>query len=125
MTEHRLHFWRMGLDFATISAKIDYFYDSSLCLNFPRITNICSNLCKLFYQKFVFKTMFLGKKTHSRLRPEQKPTVPMQDILRKYSKSGALVFSLCLVPPKRTFVSPRTNTANLLIALKAAAAFEK
>lgn len=96
MTEQVLHLKRMGLDSASIFSHINYFYDSSLSSQIPANINITSNIPKVFFQEFDFKTVASTKGKQLMLRPGQKLIVPLQDTLRKYCKPAALIFNSCL-----------------------------
>lgn len=95
MTEHALHFWRLGGDHEQLLARLDYRSVPPFPSEFAMNTNVMTNVPRLSHAETVYDDEPGGSSRSRKLRPEQKPVDLMRAILRKFTKPGSLVFDPC------------------------------
>lgn len=90
-----VHFWCISLPWAVTSSKVDY---NALSLNLSsrsKLTNELNSVPRLCQDGIIFRLQLLDSGYRKILRPDQKSTVLLQDIISEFTRLGDMVLNTC------------------------------
>ena len=94
MVDQAVHFWRNGPTHAELLAKTNYSVPPETCSSHPLWTNVIVNVERLQPGEVLYRERGAGPGAPQMLRPEQKSTKMLRDVIRKFTQPGDLVMDL-------------------------------